>query len=102
MSDFAPVDGRGVWGATDASTRGIASALRGRVVEVAPGEARPERSARRITDEVELSAEAISALARPVREDVVARARERIAAGYYDQQGVIERTIDRAARDLVG
>src|SRR5690606_39622618 len=99
MSDFAPVDGRGGWGATPGSPVSVASgsgaAVRGagqarRAVEVASPLAAP---ARRIVDEVELSDEAQRV--RPAREDIIAQARERIASGYYDSAEVVDRTIDR-------
>jgi len=106
MSDFAPVDGRGVWSVSPGASGGV----RGRPVEVAAPEARRERpagagagaGARRIVDEVELSEQALraSGAGRPSREEVVALARERIASGYYDRPEVLERTIDRAAYDL--
>ncbi|MGP1310965.1 MAG: hypothetical protein ACTS27_12285, partial [Phycisphaerales bacterium] len=58
--------------------------------------------ARRVVDEVEISPEALSAQRadRPTREQVVAAARERIAAGYYDRPAVLVATIDRLARAL--
>jgi hypothetical protein len=99
MSDFAPVDGRGVWGAANIASAGVRP--RG-AVEVASPEARASSGARTIVDEVELSDEAMLAQRadRPTREQIVASARERIASGYYDQPGVIDATIERVARDL--
>ncbi len=99
MSDFAPVDGRGVWSAASVASAGVRP--RG-AVEVASPETRETSVARRIIDEVELSNEAILAQRadRPTREQIVASARERIANGYYDQPGVLDATIERLGRDL--
>lgn len=112
MSDFAPVDGRGVWGS---GVTGTGARVRGSAVEVlprvdrrngeqssgAPGASGASGAGRRIADEVELSDAALSAQ-RAVREQIIARARERIASGFYDRQGVIEQTIDRLSSGLVG
>jgi hypothetical protein len=70
-------------------------------VDAPGGEQSSGAAARRIVDEVELSDAALSAQ-RPVREEIIARARERIASGFYDQQGVIDQTIDRLSSGLVG
>ncbi len=104
MSDFAPVDGRGVW-ATSPGVSGAGARSATNPVEILPrgrgGEtASASTSARRIVDEVELSDAALSAQ-RPVRDEIIAKARERIASGYYDQQGVIEQTIDRLSSGLI-
>jgi hypothetical protein len=106
MSDFAPVDGRAVWSSgvtgTGARARGSAIEVLSRPRVDAPGgEQSSGAAARRIVDEVELSDAALSAQ-RPAREEIIARARERIASGFYDQQGVIDQTIDRLPRGLVG
>ena len=109
MSDFAPVDGRGVWGS---GVTGTGARVRGSAVEVLPrvdrrngeqssGASGASGAGRRIADEVELSDAALSAQ-RAVREQIIARARERIASGFYDRQGVIEQTIDRLSSGLVG
>lgn len=103
MSDFAPVDGRGVW-ATSPGVTGAGARSATNPVEILPrargAETTSSGGARRIVDEVELSDAALSAQ-RPVRDEVIARARERIASGYYDQQGVVDRTIDRLSSGLI-
>lgn len=99
MTDFAPIDGRVGLGGSGGVGSGVERVARERVPSQATPAGGSQGLARQIVDEVELSEGALRASS-GVRPEVVARAKERLLTGFYDDPRVAEQAADRLINDL--
>ena len=99
MTDFAPVDGRVGLGGGGGIGSGVERIARERASTQTAPTGGAQGLARQIVDEVELSEGALRASS-GVRPEVVARAKERLASGFYDEPRVLDQAADGLINDL--